>query len=310
MLDQRRLDDSDSELDRKEIDWWNKYSYIEDKYSWTHDEYIRSVIRGRYLYTIFNYITDKKNILELGCGSGWLSREISKVCSGKIDAIDFSESQILLARQKAKEIKSISFYSSYNVLLGVSAKYDCIVTHAFLHHLTKKELSKFISDTSILLKPKGSIIIFEPVINSVEYQSFKQKIILKTVNILTKIPTNKILRKIIKYSSNETQHRLDLSARWVGILPLGPSPKEVPFSDQEINYYFEDFVQIHNSVGMLYAHCIVQEWLLMLNKKNEVSKFILNVVCHMASFLDSLLIKSNDLPNEQWVFRLMIWEKK
>ena len=29
ILDQRRLDESDSELDRKELDWWNKYSYLE-----------------------------------------------------------------------------------------------------------------------------------------------------------------------------------------------------------------------------------------------------------------------------------------
>ena len=246
----------------------------------------------------------------MGCGSGWLSIEISKICNGTIDAIDFSELQISLARQKAIDNKKIRFYTNSNILLGVTGKYDCIVTHAFLHHLTKKELSKLISDTTSLLKPKGSIIIFEPIINYSVHQSTKQRFILKMVSILTKIPTNKILRKIIKYSSTETQHRLDLSARWVGILPLGPSPKEVPFSDQEVNYYFEDFIQIHNSVGMLYAHCIVQEWLLMLNKKNPIFKFIFNVVCRIAAFLDSLLINSNDLPNEQWVFRLMIWEKR
>jgi len=93
----------------------------------------------------------RKNILELGCGTGLLTRELK----GKIVAIDICHELISIAKSRYSKAKYIvgdanemSFYNEFDAVVGSSS----------LHHLNKDVLENIYH----ALKPGGIIVFTEP----------------------------------------------------------------------------------------------------------------------------------------------------
>ncbi len=116
-------------------------------------------------WLIEEYFADRQfdNILSLGCGIG--NHEILMAELGfaqEIDAFDFSEASLNIARETAKAANvNINFYQDdFNVFnLDNGKKYDIAFCSGSLHHV--KELERFLEIVHQSLNPEGYFIINE-----------------------------------------------------------------------------------------------------------------------------------------------------
>ena len=174
------------EWHKDEIEWWNKFSHIMAK-QWELDEYSNNILRKSAEEESFNYLTKKDGfLLDLGCGSGWLSFKFEDDGMRTL-GIDFSEEQIKLANQHKAQNNSVntSFlccdilswdYSSY------INKFDSIHISAFLHHLPEVELDLLFKIISKVSKNGAKIYLYEPVYFNNKNLSLIKKIIFYFIN--------------------------------------------------------------------------------------------------------------------------------
>lgn len=111
-----------------------------------------------YLVKIIKKFSKKKNLLEVGCGSGQHAIHLKKH-TYKVTAIDNSASMIEVA--KNKEIK-IKFFKKDARTFKLNKKFDIILLnfHVINFLLNKNDLKKFFSNCFIHLKKEG-ILIFD-----------------------------------------------------------------------------------------------------------------------------------------------------
>jgi len=140
---------------------------IEDEAAETYDsiytrlsfyEYRRKVF-AKYIASLANKLEFPK-ILEIGCGTGNLTRRMEDVISEKgfIVGLDLSRKMIGVAKQKMK-------FANFVTALGeklpfVDSSFDLVVGIAILHHLP--ELGAFFEEISRVLKRKGKTVFYEP----------------------------------------------------------------------------------------------------------------------------------------------------
>src|SRR5262249_5136891 len=103
-----------------------------------------------------------KQLLSPGCGTG--AHEIIVARSGMvkaIDAFDFSEASLEIARAGAKEAGvQINFYQDdINCFNLGNKKYDLVICSGSLHHT--KEIERFLSTIRAALMPDGYFIVNE-----------------------------------------------------------------------------------------------------------------------------------------------------
>jgi GT2 family glycosyltransferase/glycosyltransferase involved in cell wall biosynthesis/ubiquinone/menaquinone biosynthesis C-methylase UbiE len=116
-------------------------------------------------WLIEDYFADRKfdNLLSLGCGIG--NHEILMAeldFAREIDAFDFSEASLNIAREAAKNANvKINFYQDdFNLFnLNNGKKYDIAFCSGSLHHV--KELERFLQIVHRSLNPEGYFIINE-----------------------------------------------------------------------------------------------------------------------------------------------------
>jgi GT2 family glycosyltransferase/glycosyltransferase involved in cell wall biosynthesis/ubiquinone/menaquinone biosynthesis C-methylase UbiE len=116
-------------------------------------------------WLIEDYFVGRKfdNLLSLGCGIG--NHEILMAeleFAREIDAFDFSESSLKIAREAAKNASvNINFYQDdFNIFnLGNGKKYDIAFCSGSLHHV--KELERFLEIVHRSLNPEGYFVINE-----------------------------------------------------------------------------------------------------------------------------------------------------
>ena len=104
---------------------------------------------------------EKFEILDVGCGRGWLTFLLSKY--GNIIGIEPVKPVINYAKRMFPNIKFIC--GTTKTLIDDKKefnKYDLIVTSEVIEHIPDDEKGKFIEDISTLLKYKGFLIITTP----------------------------------------------------------------------------------------------------------------------------------------------------
>lgn len=99
-----------------------------------------------------------KKVLEIGCGTGLFTGEISKT-TNKITAIDLSPTLLDRAKQRV-DTPNVDFRveNAYNTSFE-NFSFDCIVGSSILHHL---DIDRAIPEFYRLLKPNGGIMFTEP----------------------------------------------------------------------------------------------------------------------------------------------------
>ena len=116
-------------------------------------------IRKKELKIIINLLKKNKssNILEIGCGAGWLSNYINNYTGLKTISFDISEKLVRTA-SKLNPINEY-FIGDGHYLPIKSNSVDFIIGIAILHHLNHK---KVILECKRILKKDGIIIFVEP----------------------------------------------------------------------------------------------------------------------------------------------------
>jgi len=127
-----------------------------------------NVIWGRKeLETIFKIASSgkKKRVLELGCGSGWLSIEIARRNKKvQIDAIDIAKDSIKRGKkfylQHQKDLGKINFIvEDLNRVILKKSNYNVIVVFGALHHVLR--LERLLKEIKKSLKPNGYLVAYE-----------------------------------------------------------------------------------------------------------------------------------------------------
>ena len=152
---------------QEELDWWNKFAIVMAE-QWMLTPRLTSIIRAEYENDYAEYLfRPGGSFLEIGCGVGWIGHKFA-ARGMQVDGIDFSDSQLDIARRLAAE-KSLGDRVAYfardlvnDRLEGRFQRYDAIIVNAVLHHLTPAEVDALIARMSALLAHGGRMYIYEP----------------------------------------------------------------------------------------------------------------------------------------------------
>ncbi len=98
-------------------------------------------------------------ILELGCGSGALSRELARR-GATVTAVDFSESMLRYARSLTLG-RGISFVQSNVLDLQLGTQFDMIVGVAILHEVPQTSFPRLVDVLDSHLATNGSMVFVE-----------------------------------------------------------------------------------------------------------------------------------------------------
>jgi len=193
---------------------------------------------------------NKKNVLEMGCGTGELANGLA-LCGANVFAIDFSSKSIKKAKELSKKLKTTAKFKEQNILdFNSNQKFDVIIALGSLHHTINAK--KGFENGAKCLNKKGIVII--GLYN--KYSRFRQRIrrvILWTLcgkNIEKRIRIGKKLfgsmesieQEADKYGQTwESYHSVREVLKWFGennIEFISSKPKfKRPIID-EINWFF------------------------------------------------------------------------
>lgn len=101
---------------------------------------------------------DKNKILEIGVGTGFISKIIFK--KGKFNGMDISESMLHVARKNLQQsgIKEKDFFVGDILKPKIIKKFDIVVTIRVLSHFQKKEILLALVNINKILKENGALI--------------------------------------------------------------------------------------------------------------------------------------------------------
>lgn len=112
-----------------------KYKYDDVNFNFCSDLGVFSKDRIDYgsillVETYLKYNNKPCNVLDVGCGYGFIGCVIGKINGGSIDMVDVNNRALHLSKmnQKENEITNLNIFSS-NIYDGVNKKYDAIITN-------------------------------------------------------------------------------------------------------------------------------------------------------------------------------------
>ncbi len=235
-----RLHKTNNIIDALEERWWNEAgNLIEDVWGLPDD--LCLAYREEYIIKAKKiFLEDKKNVkvLDLGCGTGWFGRILADE-NVFYHGIDFSETQIQIAQQKAKGTKNEAFlkYTKTTSIKSIEKleEFDAVIINAFLHHLHKEELTTLFDDIKAHFKSGTKIFMMEPT-----YPTNKTKSNITNLDHIKADITDSTIKAIKKqaiekkiFDTKKEQDLLELiqESNENGFFF---SPKEVPFAFEEI----------------------------------------------------------------------------
>ena len=117
-------------FDEYAYDWWNKTG---------HHKLLHKLNPLRLEYISSRLEIKNKKILDIGCGGGILSEELSKM-GAKVTGIDSSKKSISIAKKHGKE-KNLDIEYIDGSILDISnlGKYDCIICFEMIEHIHEPE---------------------------------------------------------------------------------------------------------------------------------------------------------------------------
>ena len=120
---------------------------------------------------------DRFKIIDLGCGTGNLSRKILAAHpKASLTCIDLAEKMLAMARAKIGKSRQVSFRQGDIRDFDYSSKYDAIVSSMALHHVERKEKPHFYRKLHNALRRGG---IFYAIDIFVSSSSHLQRLFLK-----------------------------------------------------------------------------------------------------------------------------------
>jgi tRNA (cmo5U34)-methyltransferase len=102
---------------------------------------------------------EKLKILDLGCGTGNLTKEIiARFPNAAVTCVDMAENMLKMAKAKFKGSKNITFWHGDIRDFDYKEKYHAIVSSLVLHHIQKKEKVRFYKKLRACLVNGGAFV--------------------------------------------------------------------------------------------------------------------------------------------------------
>lgn len=129
----------------------------------THPHFKEWKIRRNSVEKLFHYLEKKNaqlNILEVGCGNGWLSSFIAGIPQSTVTGIDINDNELSQATEVFTHKKNLDFQKArLHDLLFRSEKFDIIIFAASIQYFPS--LTKTIAISKMLLEKEGEIHILD-----------------------------------------------------------------------------------------------------------------------------------------------------
>lgn len=212
------------------------------------------------IVNLLSYLKDGEKCLEVGCGNGSGSIEISKEKKIDLTGIDFSRELISLAqKQPIKGIKGkIKFLEQDILKLGIENKFDCVFTErCIINLLSWDDQKKALRNMTRALKKGGRLILLEACRDGLEeLNRARQEIGLR---IIPPAYHNLHLDKrlVVEYLATEKLKFVEennfLSTHYFGSRVLYPALARVAKKDVIYNSSFVNFFASLPAYGN-YAH--------------------------------------------------------
>lgn len=231
-----RLATSSPELDAAEGEWWDRFSSVSERL-WAMDPPMSKALRSGYLdraVAHFAGAAGSGRVLDLGCGSGVISRHFASA-GIPVLGVDVSGEQIEQARRLASGHPSEALME-FRVgdtaeLWSAGERFDGVVAHAFLHHLASDELESTIASTRSLLGAGGRAWFYEPVFyrpGKLSPSALAGGVVRRAIATFSRVARSR------RSSDHALLERLDAFQREATEKGYFLSPKEVPFTPDEL----------------------------------------------------------------------------
>lgn len=167
--------DSEHLWRREEMEWWERYASIMT-YQWKLTPELNNVLRKDLENDYAGYLFKPGGrLLDLGCGSGWLSIFFAEKGMSVL-GIDFSQEQVEAAEKlrAGKGLDSVQFECCDLVHWDCAKEretFDSIFVNAFLHHLPSSDIETIMKKITDVLKPGGRVYLYEPMTSLLQEKS-------------------------------------------------------------------------------------------------------------------------------------------
>ncbi len=242
----------DAAEDALEERWWNDHAELVEAV-WAMPMPLRKAIRLPYLQRATRFLlqdakTAPAQLLEVGCGSGWVGQLLAKPGKLHLTGLDLSAGQLKLAQESAARLglEECCRYERANLgeyALQAGKTFDGVLLHAILHHLTVQEIDSIFKEIATL--GKGTKVFFyEPVF------------------LKAKSAAPQWLRQWLRHPLRTAQHQ---AAQYQDVYDVGQamavqemcqasqqqgwvlSPKEVVFQEDELAQLLQPHFRIRQS---------------------------------------------------------------
>ena len=107
-----------------------------------------------------------EKVLDIGCGTGILTRQLAKVLDGSIDeqaiGIDAAANMIAVAKRKAAGLANLRFETALAEKLPFAdTSFDAAVSTFFYHHIDRDLKNASLAELRRVLKPGGRAVIVD-----------------------------------------------------------------------------------------------------------------------------------------------------
>ncbi len=129
----------------------------------SHPHHQEWQIRSYSCRKLVTWLANKKrklDILEVGCGNGWLCSQLSKITTSKIKGIDINQTELAQAKRVFGHIQNLEFLHAEIVDQNIrNQKFDAIIFAASIQYFPS--LNEILPIALELLSPQGEIHIFD-----------------------------------------------------------------------------------------------------------------------------------------------------
>ena len=128
-----------------------------------HPKYNEWKIRASSFKRLNSYLVNKNSyldILEVGCGNGWLCAKLATIMKGEVYGIDINKHELVQAKRVFHKIKNLHFLNGdlHDPVLE-NKKFDIIIFAASIQYFSS--LKEIIDEALTLLAPGGEIHILD-----------------------------------------------------------------------------------------------------------------------------------------------------
>ncbi len=212
-------------FDEYAYDWWNKTG----NYKLLHK---LNPLRLKYISSRLE-IKNKK-ILDIGCGGGILSEELSKM-GAKVTGIDSSKKSINIAKKHARE-QNLEIEYINGSILDVSSlgNYDCVVCFEMIEHI--HEPKKLIEKIGTITQKKSHL--FMSTINRNLKSFIFAKIFAEYILNIVPRGTHQYAKFITPYELNNMLEQYNFNINGVDGILFNPINESFSLgNDTEVNYF-------------------------------------------------------------------------